>query len=1040
MPNAPIDIIQAADRLAALHGLQILDSAAEEAFDRLTRLAIRITDAPIALVSLIDAERQFIKSCAGPPTPRHAPLSHSFCQHVVAAREPLIVADARTHPLLYDNPAIAELHTIAYLGVPLMLTTGETLGSFCVIDTQPRAWTQQDLATIQDLAAATMTEIELRRDILQRKQIERLLAGQTRILEQIAQGVALETTLSAITALLEQALSGARCSILVLDPASRQLRHGAAPRLPDSFWRASDGIVIGPDAGSCGAAAYRGETIIVTDIAHDPLWRSARELALAHGLRACWSTPILSSVRTTLGTFAVYYQEPRAPGQWELELARDVAHLAGIAIERARMLDELRCSEERFRSLVQHSSDIITILDADGRMRYESPSVERILGYTPEEMLALNAFDLIHPDDLPQVMERFTAGLQQPGSLVQAEYRARHRDGSWRWMASESVNHFNTPSIGGFVVNSRDITAQKVAANALRESEERYRTIVATAHEGIWVIDAAAITTYVNQHLADMLGYAVDEMIGRSLYEFMDDAARIEAQAAFERRRQGVNETYDFRFRRKDGTELWTLISTSPLYDSAGNFNGALGMITDITVRKQTEARLAHAAFHDSLTGLPNRTLLLERLRAALEQLRHGCASLCGVLFLDLDHFKLINDSLGHLAGDRFLLTVAERLRGCLRTGDTVARMGGDEFVILLPQVRDERAAIEVAERVQQALAEPFMLEGHEVFSAVSIGIALSTQGTERPDDLLRDADIALNRAKSLGRTRYEVFDRDMHAQSLARLQRESELRRAIERQQFELHYQPVVLARTGAIIGVEALLRWRHPELGLISPAQFMPIAEDTGLIIPLGRWVLETACQQAVRWHRQGWQLTLAVNLSARQFRQKDLSAMITRIVADTGLDPRRLKLEITESNVMQDAEASIAALKALKRLGVQISIDDFGTGYSSLSYLKRLPIDTLKIDRSFVHDLSANPNDAAIASAIIAMAHNLKLQVIAEGVETPEQRAFLESHRCDMLQGFLFSEPLPADQLTQLLAKTCGIATRDPERTGIAVSAGD
>ncbi len=1038
MPNAPIDIIQAADRLAALHELQLLDSAPEAAFDRLTRLALRITDAPIALVSLIDAERQFIKSCAGRPTPREATLSHSFCQHVVAAREALIVADARTHPLLYDNPAIAELNAIAYLGVPLILATGEALGSFCVIDTQPRAWTQQDLATIQDLAAATMTEIELRRDMLLRKQIERLLAGQTRVLEQIAQGVALETTLTAITALLEQELPGTRCSILLLDPNGQRLRHGAAPRLPEAFWRASDGIRIGPNAGSCGTAAYRQETVVVTDIARDPLWAGARELALAHGLRACWSTPILSSARTTLGTFAVYYQEPRAPDQRALELVQNAAHLAGIAIERARVLEELRGSEERFRSLVQHSSDIITILDADGRMRYESPAVERILGYTPEEMLTLNAFDLIHPDDLPHVMERFTAGLQQPGSLVQTEYRARHRDGSWRWMASDSVNHFNTPSIGGFVVNSRDITEQRIAANALRESEERYRTIVATAHEGIWVVDAAAITTYVNQHMADMLGYAVNEMIGCSLYEFMDDAARAEAQAAFERRRRGIKETYDFRFRRKDGTDLWTIISTSPLYDSAGNFSGALGMITDITERKQTEARLAHAAFHDSLTGLPNRALLLERLRSALEQVRHGRATLCGVLFLDLDHFKLINDSLGHLAGDRFLLTVAERLRGCLRTGDTVARMGGDEFVILLPEVRDERAVIEVAERVQQALAEPFVLEGHDVFSAVSIGIAVSTRGIEQPEDLLRDADTALNRAKSTGRMRYEVFDHAMHAQSLARLQRESELRRAIERQQFELHYQPVVLARTGAIVGVEALLRWRHPELGMMPPAQFMSIAEDTGLIIPLGRWVLETACRQVASWHRQGWPITLAVNLSARQFRQKDLSAMITRMITETGLDSRFLKLEITESNVMQDAEASIATLKALKRLGVRISIDDFGTGYSSLSYLKRLPIDTLKIDRSFVHDLNTDPNDAAIASAIIAMAHNLKLQVIAEGVETPEQRAFLEAHHCDMLQGFLFSGPLPAEQLAALLAETFNFAARGQARAGIAAPA--
>ncbi len=443
--------------------------------------------------------------------------------------------------------------------------------------------------------------------------------------------------------------------------------------------------------------------------------------------------------------------------------------------------------------------------------------------------------------------------------------------------------------------------------------------------------------------------------------------------------------------------------------------------LTEVEVRRdrtRAEATVEHQAHYDLLTNLPNRTTFKDRLTVALAQTGRN-RKMLGILFVDLDRFKTIVDTLGHTIGDKLLRGVAERLRASLEEGDTLARMGGDEFVILLPQINRADRAVRVAQRIIEAIKPPFHFDQNELHITMSIGITLYPYDGEDADTLLRNADTALYRAKEQGRNNYQLYTPAMNARAFERLALENSLRKAVERKEFLLHYQPQVHMKTGAIIGTEALVRWQHPDLGLVFPAEFISIAEETGLITQLGEWVIRTACTQNKAWQKAGLpSMTVAVNLSARQFQQQDLVETVARILKETGLEARWLEMEITEGIAMQNADYTNVLLRGLKDMGVKVALDDFGTGYSSLSYLKKFPIDTLKIDQSFVRDLTLDPNDAAIANAVIVLAHSLKLNVIAEGVETRDQETYLREHQCDVSQGFLFSNPLPASALESLV----------------------
>jgi len=474
------------------------------------------------------------------------------------------------------------------------------------------------------------------------------------------------------------------------------------------------------------------------------------------------------------------------------------------------------------------------------------------------------------------------------------------------------------------------------------------------------------------------------------------------------------------RYRHKLGHEVWVLVGISLVRDSEGRCLHLIFQIQDITHRRRAEQQLVHEAFHDALTGLPNRAWFMEQLQASLDLCHAQEERLFAVLFLDLDRFKLINDSIGHMVGDQLLIAIASRLRNCLRPEDKVARLGGDEFTILLDDIRGASDAIETADRIQKHISQPFNLGGYETFTTVSIGIALSNTDYHQPEDFLRDADTAMYQAKSLGKARHVIFDKGMHARAVNLLQLETDLRRAIDRDEFFVEYQPIVEIETGRLQGFEALVRWQHPDRGSVLPDRFIGVAEETGFIVAIGEWVLLEACRQLQTWKEKlspQMPLSISVNLSGRQFGHSNLLERITQILQVTGLDPRSLKLEITESVVMESVESAAGTLEKLRALGIEISIDDFGTGYSSLSFLHRLPINTLKIDRSFVGRMAENNENKEIVRTIIMLANTLSMGVVAEGVETKEQAELLRELGCQSMQGYLVSRPLDS-QLTENL----------------------
>ncbi len=563
-----------------------------------------------------------------------------------------------------------------------------------------------------------------------------------------------------------------------------------------------------------------------------------------------------------------------------------------------------------------------------------------------------------------------------------------------------------------------DIAARERAEHALQLRE---RAIESSAN-AILIVAATSPDypiEYVNPAFELITGYAAADVIGQA-FRFLQNDYR--DQPGVEEIRNALREQRPghaiLRSYRKDGTLFWNDIYLAPVKDAVGGVSHFVVTQYDITATKRYEAELEYQANRDMLTGLANRNLLRDRLSQEIVYAgRYGHA--VWVVYADLDRFKFINDTLGHKAGDTLLNKVAERLLIAVRETDTVARLGGDEFVLILPERIDERLSMNAVQRIMEILAQPLNIEGHAFFPTCSTGVAMYPTDGQDADTLIKHAEIAMYRVKETGRNNFQFYTPSMNAEALARLQIEGSLRNAIERDEFILHYQPQVDLKSGRIVGAEALIRWQHPDMGMVQPARFISLAEETGLIVPIGEWVIHTACRQAKTWHNAGLgQLRIAVNLSARQFYQHDLVKTVAAALQNSALAAKYLEIELTESLVMTDVERAIAILRDLKTLGVHISIDDFGTGYSSLSYLKRFPIDVLKIDQSFVRDITDDADDAAIVTSIISLAHSLRLKVIAEGVETAEQLAYLREHDCDQIQGYYFSKPLPLDALGLLL----------------------
>ncbi len=569
-----------------------------------------------------------------------------------------------------------------------------------------------------------------------------------------------------------------------------------------------------------------------------------------------------------------------------------------------------------------------------------------------------------------------------------------------------------------------EVEERRRVEKALRASEERYALAAQGANDGLWDWDLEHNELYLSPRWKEMLGYGEAEL-SSSPHEWFervypDDLPKLQ-EALGAHTCSGSHFENEHRMRHGDGTYRWMLSRGIALCAPDGRATRIAGSQTDITERKRAEDRLLHDAFHDALTGLANRALFLDRLGLSLARAKRHQGFQFAVLYLDLDRFKLINDSLGHLRGDEALVAIARNLETCVRPGDTVARLGGDEFAVLLDDLRSEIDAEGLTRRIEERLAAPVQVDGQEVYINASIGIAFGTAGYERPEELLRDADAAMYRAKALGRNRHEVFNETLHLEALDRLRLETDLRRAIQEGSFGLHYQPIVSLADGRVTGFEALVRWRHPAWGLVPPSQFIQVAEETGLILPIGRWVLSEACQQTQRWQREHPSdppLTINVNLSRRQLLQADLVEQIRRTLETTGLPPETLQLEITESAILENPEKAVELLRHLKSLDIELCVDDFGTGYSSLSSLQEFPVSVLKIDRSFIRGMGPEGKRDEIVRAVVGLAHSLHMRVVAEGVETEGQLERVRAMGCDYGQGYLLCHALDGEEVERFL----------------------
>ncbi len=685
---------------------------------------------------------------------------------------------------------------------------------------------------------------------------------------------------------------------------------------------------------------------------------------------------------------------------------------------------KLRESEERFKAFMDNSPAVAWMKDDRGRYVYVNAPFELTFSLPQAQVAGKSEIEVWSPEINRRIEENDREVLAR-GRPLQLEETLPGRDGNaqhW-WILQFPVEDGRGQRfVGGLAV---DASERRQAEAALRASEERYALAARSVNDGLWDWNLGTNEVYFSTRWKAMLGYE-DAEVGTDPDEWFkrvhpEDTQKV--KAALDDHLAGRTPVFEseHRMRHKDRGYRWVLSRGIAVRNGDQTAYRMVGAQTDTTQRKLAEERLIHDALYDPLTGLPNRTLFLDRLAHRIEHARRRKDPLYAVLFMDLDRFKVVNDSLGHLHGDELLVETAQRLGRSVRPSDTVARFGGDEFAVLLEEVSDVQGAVHVAERIQASLKVPVRLGGQEIVPSASIGIALSQTGYEKAEDVLRDADTAMYRAKSSGRARHEVFDHAMHSHAVKLLQLESELRRAIERGEFQVMYMPIVSLGEGRISGFEALVRWMHPERGLVSPFDFIGVAEDAGLIIAVDRLVLRAACRQLRDWQSRfdlpG--LSVSVNLSGKQFRNDDLVEQIEWVVKDTGLNGASLAVEITENVLIESTDAARSMLGRLRQRGIQIYLDDFGTGYSSLSYLQKFPIDTVKIDRSFVGRMGGKKEGQEIIRAIVMLAQNLGLKVVAEGVETSSQLAVLRALKAGYGQGFLFGKPMPADEAAAFLA---------------------
>jgi diguanylate cyclase (GGDEF)-like protein/PAS domain S-box-containing protein len=747
--------------------------------------------------------------------------------------------------------------------------------------------------------------------------------------------------------------------------------------------------------------AVAGAPVLFTGLDEETRFKSSH-LRDYHGIRG-GAGVVIPAASGVFGVLLAYSSAERLLAEYEIAFLRSTASLLGEAMERYRTEQALRKSESRLKQLIDSTLDAVVTVDRDGHVIEWNPQAEAIFGMKARDVL----------------------GRPLPGDVMPATDGARRRvEALGRRASGEqfpieiTIDPVGSGSEQTFTAFIRDISERRRAQDELERREQRFRALVEKSWSGVVLLDQSLAFSYAGASTDRLLGYSESDLLGASILGFVHPRERHTARQLFADLLEAPNREFqgELRFLHKSGTWVWLEgFAQNLLHDPS--VGAIIVNYRDITQRKAAEKQLEYQAYYDALTGLPNRLLFRDRVVTAIAQALRNRRSLA-VMYLDLDHFKLVNDGLGHSIGDNLLGQVSERLQTSVRASDTISRLGGDEFTLLLNDVGSSDAVAGVARKILHSLARPFKVDGHELFVTASIGISLFPNDGDDVEILLKSADSAMYRAKELGRNQAQLFTASMNERYVRRLAIEQSLHHALERRELELHYQPVY-DRLRRPVSVEALIRWNHPTRGLVPPADFIPLAEETGLIVPIGEWVVREVCAQLRRWHDAGLAaLKAAINISAPQLQQPTFTRVVVDALQRNGLAPSALQIEITESVAVQNIDLILQVLQELKQHGVGIAIDDFGTGQSSLLYLKRFPIDTVKIDKTFIDDVTTDDAAAAIVSYVISLAHTLRFEVVAEGVETEDQYAFLRLNGCDRLQGFLFSPALTANEIEALM----------------------